>query len=644
MGLQSSPEGRRQPGPHPRIAALRHRFQRTLAQRRPIVDASADGLIWVLTLSGATLLRYEVVDRHTFDSRLLAAFVLAIGAQVALGWTTSLYRVRWRVGSFEQMVSFVGTTFAVAAIVVVVSAADSPHLLPSSATIAAGALTILLGGAMRSVWRLNRERMMRPPDQAVRAIVFGAGEGGAQLIGSLARDPSSPYAPVALLDDDPARRYARVRHLRVSGTRWDLAREASRTLAETVIVAIPSADSQLIRDVSALAAEAGLTIKVVPPMLELLGVRVGVGDVHPITEADLLGRRVIDTEVEAIAGYLTGRRVLVTGAGGSIGSELCRQIHRFGPQRLVMLDRDESGLHQVQLSIEGRAMLDDRALVVCDIRDRGALQAAFDEHRPEVVFHAAALKHLPLLEMWPAEAVKTNVYGTRNVLQAAGAVGVSHFVNISTDKAANPISVLGFTKRLAERITAGFAEASSGAYLSVRFGNVLGSRGSVLTAFRAQIAAGGPVTVTDPKVTRYFMTVEEAVQLVVQAGAAGTSGQVLVLDMGKPVRISDVAERLVLEAERPIDIVYTGLRPAEKLHEDLFGDGEGGRTRTHPLISSVDVPALPVGIADHWDLGCTSERLRTELLRCCETQKTLGGGSSGGGQWRSHALLKRQGR
>ena len=315
-------------------------------------------------------------------------------------------------------------------------------------------------------------------------------------------------------------------------------------------------------------------------------------DIRPVTDADLLGRHTIDTEIESIAGYLTGRRVMVTGAGGSIGSELCRQINQFAPSELIMLDRDESGIHQTQLSIEGRAMLDSRSLVLCDIRDVSALDAVFSEHHPEVVFHAAALKHLPLLEMWPGEAVKTNVFGTQNMIEASKRFGVAKFINISTDKAANPCSILGCSKRVAERLIAAAGADSAGTFLSVRFGNVLGSRGSVLTAFRQQIAAGRPLTVTHPEVTRYFMTVEEAVQLVIQAGAIGDNGEVLILDMGAPVLIADVARQLANQAKRPVEIVYTGLRPGEKVHEDLFGSGELDVRPRHPLISHVPVPAL----------------------------------------------------
>jgi FlaA1/EpsC-like NDP-sugar epimerase len=300
----------------------------------------------------------------------------------------------------------------------------------------------------------------------------------------------------------------------------------------------------------------------------------------------------VDTDVAEIADYLRDQRVLVTGAGGSIGSELCRQIAAFGPAELLMLDRDESALHAVSLSIHGEARLDLPQAVLADIRDGEALRELFLQRRPDVVFHAAALKHVNMLEQYPAEGWKTNVLGTRNVLEAATAVGVSHFINVSTDKAADPVNVLGRTKRMAERLTATYAQQNEGRFLSVRFGNVLGSRGSVLETFAAQIARGGPLTVTHPDVTRFFMTIPEAVQLVIQAGAIGNGGEALVLDMGQPVRIADVAAQLIAMDGRPINILFTGLRPGEKLHEELFGSHEQDSRPVHPLVSHVPVPAL----------------------------------------------------
>ena len=333
---------------------------------------------------------------------------------------------------------------------------------------------------------------------------------------------------------------------------------------------------------------------VLPPVDQLLG-GVGVADIRPVNETDLLGRHPADIDPVAVSAYITGRRVLVTGAGGSIGSEICRQLARFEPSALIMLDRDESGLHGTQLSIEGRAMLDDPNLVLADIRDAARVDEVFAEYRPEVVFHTAALKHLPLLEMHPAEGWKTNVRGTLTLLDAARRHGVDRFVNVSTDKAADPTSVLGWTKRITERLTAHASSLGPTECVSVRFGNVLGSNGSVLKAFEAQALNGGPITVTDPDITRYFMTIEEASRLTIYAGAIGDPGEILILDMGEPVRIVDVAQRFAGQHDPPLDIVFTGLRPNEKLHEDLISADELGERRIHKLITHVSVdPLAPI--------------------------------------------------
>ena len=307
---------------------------------------------------------------------------------------------------------------------------------------------------------------------------------------------------------------------------------------------------------------------------------------------DLIGRHPVDTNVELIAGYITGKRVLVTGAGGSIGSELCRQLSKFGPSELIMLDRDETGLQMAQLGTSGHGLLDTKDVVLADIREGATLEELFAERQPEVVFHAAALKHLPMLEQYPDEAWKTNVLGTLNVLQAARSVGVSTFVNISTDKAANPTSVLGHSKRVAEKLTAWMGEETGMRYLSVRFGNVIGSRGSMLPTFRALIEAGGPITVTHPEVTRYFMTIPEACQLVIQAGGIGRSGEILILDMGEPVSILDVAQRMIAMSGKNIEIVFTGLRHGEKLHEVLVGDREDLERPFHPKVSHTSADSI----------------------------------------------------
>jgi FlaA1/EpsC-like NDP-sugar epimerase len=443
------------------------------------------------------------------------------------------------------------------------------------------------------------------------------------------RDPSSTYVPVALIDDNPAKRNLRIMGVPVVGGRSRLVEAAKDAQADTLLIAMPSAGAELVTELSELGRVAGLAVKVLPPVHELFEGQVDVTDIRDVTTADLLGRHEIETDLDVIAGYLRGRRVLVTGAGGSIGSELCRQLYRFAPARLIMLDRDESALHGVQLSIEGRALLDSPDLVLVDIRDRRAMADALERFRPHVVFHAAALKHLVLLENHPAEAVKTNVWATIDLLELAVAAGVERFVNISTDKAADPCSVLGYSKRITERLTSYFSVTTGRAYLSVRFGNVLGSRGSVLTTFNQQVDRGGPVTVTHPDVTRYFMTVEEAVQLVIQAGAIGRPGEALVLDMGSPVSIAEVARLVAARSERPVTIEFTGLRPGEKLHEVLLAADEVDVRPAHPLISHVGVPPLDPATARAIDPHNDRLLLVQDLGYLCRAEIDISSTSAG---------------
>ena len=567
---------------------------------RILVQVAADALGAAAAVFVAAALRSDLWLGQLEPSALVL-FGLAFAAMNALlGLSAGLYRRRYRYGSFEEVGAMAKSAVALAAVGMLMNLTVFGSSVPRSAPLIAAILTGTGMAMLRYVWRSSVEKLSRPTTMTSEpAIIFGAGEGATQLLMSMLRDPHSPYVPVALLDDDRSKRSLRLRGVKVRGDRTDIARVAAEHNATALLIAIPSADGALIRDLSVLAVDAGLVVRVVPPVGELLGSTLGIADVRPASIADLLGRREIDTSLESIAGYLTGKRVLITGAGGSIGSELARQVGRFAPATLILLDHDDSALHAVQLSIHGRALLEGDDTVVADIRDRERVREVFAQHQPEVVFHAAALKHLTLLERHPIEGIKTNIYGTLTVLETARDAGVERVGNISTDKAANPSSVLGETKRINERLTAWASGQGHGTYLSVRFGNVLGSRGSVLTTFRSQIITGGPVTVTDRDVTRYFMTIEEAVQLVIQAGALGRDGQVLVLDMGQPVRIDDLARKLIDEAGGGVDVVYTGLGPGEKLHEELFGDGEPDERPDHPLISQVNVPWLdPVFVTE----------------------------------------------
>ena len=535
----------------------------------------------------------------------------------AAGLLAGLYRGRYQRGSLDEVMG-VGMAACVMALFLAVI---SPRLISGQHA----ALQAVAGSTMFALLSMLGARYMlfavrqhgrRSVVSSVNVIVFGAGEAGSMLVWRLKREPHSAYRPVAILDDDPAKRRLRVQGIQVFGDRTRMAEVAASTGATVLVIAIARASGTAIRDLTAQAENCGLIPKVVPSVTELLTGSARIEGVRDPRITDLLGRRPVQTDVAAVAGYFTGKRILVTGAGGSIGSELCRQLHRFSPAELIMLDRDESALHAIQLALHGRALLDSDETILADIRDPYRVSEVFEQFRPQIVFHAAALKHLPLLERYPAEAVKSNVFGTRNVLEAAAGCGVESFVNISTDKAADPVSVLGYSKRIAERLTAHMAGRAAGCYLSVRFGNVLGSRGSVLTALSAQVAAGGPVTVTHPEVTRYFMTVDEAVQLVLQAAVIGTSGEVLVLDMGEPVRIADIARRLAAGAPHPVDIVFTGLRPGEKLAEDLLGQGEVDNRPHHPLIRHAQVTQLPPEQLGGLDLTADPGEVREMLARC----------------------------
>ena len=568
-----------------------------------ILQFVIDMAIWSITAIAASYARFEYQGHHdpfgATRSSVIRVLPIVLVVHALVGYVVGIYRRRWRYGSFDEVGGLVVATFITTSILFVLRFFDqSLNPFPRSVILIAGFAGLCFVAASRYAWRLIREQLRRPTAQtAAKILVYGAGEGGIQMVNTLLRNPQSPYLPVGFLDDNPDTHRLSISGVPVLGGRDQLSQARTRTGATTLLIAIPSADSALISDISARARELSMEVKVLPAVQNLNERPLDTSDIRDLTDEDLLGRRKVVIDLQQISDYLVNRRVLVTGAGGSIGSELCRQLARFNPAELIMLDRDESALHEVQLSIHGRALLDTPQTVLADLRDEATINHIFDTRKPEVVFHAAALKHLPLLERYPLEAYQTNVLGTLTLLNAAQRTGVGVFVNISTDKAANPISVLGYSKRIAERVTAAVGQsAKSGKYMSVRFGNVLGSRGSVLMSFRDQIAKGGPLTVTHRGVTRYFMTISEAVQLVIQAGAIGSSGEALVLDMGTPVSIYDVAKQLVANSGKPVEIEIVGLRAGEKVHEELFGDGEIDTRPRHPLISHVPVLSVDLGL------------------------------------------------
>jgi FlaA1/EpsC-like NDP-sugar epimerase len=582
-----------------------------------------DTAAWIGGFLTAAWTRYEFDLSADVVTNVLVAGLIA--SAIFLVWTTvhRHYQGRHPVGSRLEARALTGSVAGTVALVLIGVFAFVERPIPASTPPVGASVALLLMLAVRAAHRDRRSRSQRPSTRsAVPVLLFGLGSAGQGLLTALNSDPRSSYLPVGLLDDDPEKRHLRLDGVPVLGGRREISTAIGHTGAATLIFAIASAEPELIRQVRTATLEAGAAFKVLPPVRELVDHRISVTDVRDLKITDLLGRPHAIADLGTRGAELTGRRILVTGAGGSIGSELCRQIMRANPGELMMLDRDESALHALQLSLTGRALLDGPELILADVRDAEGIARVVADRRPDIVFHTAALKHLTLLQRHPGEAIKTNVWGTLSVLSACR--DVSRFVNISTDKAANPISVLGYSKRITERLTAHTAAATDGTFLSVRFGNVLSSRGSVVTAFQAQIDAGLPITVTHPEVTRYLMTVQEAVQLVLQAAAIGRDGEALVLDMGNPVRIDDIARQLAAQAPGAPQIIYTGLRPGEKLHEDLIGTGETDLRPLHPLISHVTVPPLDPIEASALDPFDEPTRMIERLARLCEQPAQLG--------------------
>jgi FlaA1/EpsC-like NDP-sugar epimerase/lipopolysaccharide/colanic/teichoic acid biosynthesis glycosyltransferase len=577
-----------------------------------------DQVIWALALPLAALANVDFSWSEVNRTGLLVAIITAITVQLSWGYGVGLYRGRWQLASNEAAGWMIVGTLVVSAVL------TAETLLPGSGPLPAGALLSAAGFQLFSALAARylasslyaakgRSTHSRPH----RLLIFGAGNAGLQAAEAVWDDPAADSTPVAFLDADTAKHGTRPLGLPVVGGPESIGSAAFRYNADLLLIAMPSATGTAVRDIAEIGRRAGLAVRILPRLSEYVldDSDIIATDIREMTLADFLPREELSLDLDSIAGYLTGKRVLVTGAGGSIGSVLCKIIEQFEPKKLYKLDVDENALYGLQLSLEGRALLDSDELILCDIRDRTALLAAFEDAKPEVVFHAAARKHVTFLEAHPGEAVKTNVRGTDNVLAAALRVGAERVVNVSTDKAADPVNVLGLTKRMGEMLAAYYAEQGSTDFLSVRFGNVLGSKGSVIPTFRNQILNHEPITVTDPEVTRYFMTIEEACQLVVQAGALGDGGDVFVLEMGQPVRIVELAELLQqqLTPERPLDIVFTGLRPGEKLHEVLAGPNERLVDRPHELLYRYAVPSLEPKVARDVPGDGTPEYIRARL-------------------------------
>ncbi|GAA6755570.1 nucleoside-diphosphate sugar epimerase/dehydratase [Thermus thalpophilus] len=557
---------------------------------RGFIKFLLDLSLWSLAAPLAMVLRLEGLPPQYKEPALIYT-LLGVPLKALLIALFGLHRQAWsRVGVRDLL--RLGLAVGLGGVLLLsVTLLLNPYLpIPRSVPIISSVLAFLLLGGMRLGVRLYWESKRGRGIRGRRVLVVGAGEAGSMLAREMLRHPEAGLYPVGFLDDDPNKRGQTIAGIRVMGSLDDLPRVAQALEVEEVLVAMPSAPGAVVRKVVNLARAVGVRYRILPGIYEILSGRVEISQIREVRLEDLLRREPVRLNLEEIAGYLEGRVVLVTGAGGSIGSELVRQVARFHPERVVLLGRGENSLFLLEKELEADWPELRYKVVVANVQDRDRLRHIFQLHRPQVVFHAAAHKHVPLMEANPDEAILNNVWGTQNVVELCLEFGVERLVNISTDKAVNPTSVMGASKRVAEQVVAWGAlrAGPDQVFVSVRFGNVLGSRGSVVPLFMEQIKRGGPVTVTHPEMRRYFMTIPEAAQLVLQAGGIGENGRVYILNMGESVKILDLAKDLIrlagLEPYRDIDIVFTGVRPGEKLFEELLTAEEGTEASRHEKI------------------------------------------------------------
>lgn len=550
-------------------------------------------VLWTASLLLALALRFEFEVPAAYSRFLPGLLALSLGVRSLVHWRFGLFHGLWRYSGSKDLRSLLQAATISSIIFAAGWAFTSSRTFPRSVFVLDWAFAILITGGLRFSIRTLREvtlqnAMSDSEAPRKRLLVLGAGDAGEMLMREIVRIYARKYEPVGFLDDNPAKHGEHIHGVPVLGPIDSVGTCATKLKVDEIILAIPSMSGREVRRVVELVRPTGATIRTVPGVDGLIDGRVTVSQLSEVKIEDLLRRESVTLDTKAIADFVRGRVVLVTGAGGSIGSELCRQVRRFGPARLVLVEQAENNLFEIERALWAEGSDVPIVPYIADICDSRRLESIFDSERPHVVFHAAAHKHVPMMEANPGEAIKNNVFGTRKVADLAHRFGVEKFVMVSTDKAVNPTSVMGVSKRVAEIYVQSLSQRSTTQFVTVRFGNVLGSTGSVIPIFKEQIAKGGPVTVTHPEMTRYFMTIPEACQLIMQAGAMGKGGEIFVLDMGEPVKIVDLARDLIrlsgFDPERDIEIKFTGIRPGEKLFEELAVDSEAVDKTKHPKI------------------------------------------------------------
>lgn len=554
---------------------------------KPILIGTDVLLVWI-----GIFLSYLLFFRSTIPSPYVREWIVytAVFTLVCIAsmYFFKLYTRIWRYASVGELVAIVKAVVVCAAISFTVVSISIGKVLPIPLAIQIFEVELLLLGGARFGWRVYQNATLKKKNGLRKALIIGAGDCGSLIAKELIRDPKSEMEPVGFIDDDKKKYNHQVLGIPVLGGRERIVEAIEQYDIDEIIIALPSVSRMEIARIIEICKSTKAKLKIIPRIADLIHGNVSIKEIRDVEVEDLLGREAVQVDLKGIANYVENKTVLVTGAGGSIGSELCRQIAAFSPKRLLLLGHGENSIYSIEMELMKKYPNCTLVPIIADVQDRRRIEEVFKQYLPNVVFHAAAHKHVPLMEMNPTEAIKNNVLGTRNIADCADLYGAERFVLISTDKAVNPTSIMGVTKRIAEMYIQSLGSLSNTKFAAVRFGNVLGSRGSVIPRFKEQIASGGPVTVTHADMIRYFMTIPEASQLVIQAGALSEGGEIYILDMGEPVKISELAKDLIrlsgFKVNVDIEIIYTGIRPGEKLFEELLTEEEGMTSTKHNRI------------------------------------------------------------
>jgi len=571
-----------------------------------VIDAVLINVAYILAYN-LTYLRFDVGIDYALFKPYLDNIVIITVIKIFIYYLFRLYNTIWKYAGSKELIQIILVSI-VSNSIISSYFFITDQVVPRSIFIIVGMIDILFIGGTRYLFKIFdlRRNLFKKEAETKRVMIIGAGDAGAAVIRELRTHQDSGSKPVIAIDDDVRKKGQRISGLKIAGSTKDIEKIAAKKRIDEIIIAIPSAKKKEIKRIVTECNKTKCQLKTLPSLFELIEGEVSINQIREVKIEDLLGREEINLDLKEISDFIRGRRIMITGAGGSIGSELCRQIASYKPEQIILLDIYENNLYDLQNELRIRFPRLEMKSIIASIRDRKRIFEIFEKTKPQVVFHAAAHKHVPLMEENPQEAIKNNVFGTLNLIEAADEYEVSRFVQISTDKAVNPTNIMGASKRICEMLIQAYDRKSETEYVAVRFGNVLGSNGSVIPLFKKQIASGGPVTLTHEEITRFFMTIPEAVQLVLQSGSMAKGGEIFVLDMGEPVKIIDLAEELIklsgFEPYEDIDIKIIGLRPGEKLYEELLMDEEG--------VQNTKYKKIYIGKPQSFDVGKLKQKLK----------------------------------